>query len=76
FRGLIHLRRRPRALPVSLLFPLRKILPVLLKEDAFVFPPGGWRNIIIMFLQPIEDFFAGLVIRLSAFRVKFGQYLV
>ena len=58
------------------IFPARNIVPVLLKEDTFVLPSGGRRDIIIMFLQPIDDFFSGLLIRLSAFRIKVRQYLV
>ncbi len=60
----------------GLIFPAGNIVPVLLKEDIFVLPSGGGRDIITIFLQPIEDFFGGLLIRLSAFRVKVGQYLV
>jgi len=60
----------------GLIFSARNIVPVLLKEDTFVLPSGGGRDIIIIFLQTIDDFFGGLLIRLFAFRVKVGQYLV
>ena len=53
----------------GLILSVRKIVLVHLKENAFVLPSGGGRNIIVMFLQPIEDFFGGLVVRLSAFGV-------
>jgi hypothetical protein len=60
----------------GLIFSARNIVPVLLKEDTFVLPSSGGRDVITIFLQPIDDFFGGLLIRLSAFRVKVGQYLV
>jgi len=58
------------------IFSAGNIVPVLLKEDTFVFPAGGGRNIIVIFLQPLEDFFGNLLIRLSAFRVKLCHELV
>ncbi len=54
----------------GLIFPARNILPVRLKEDTFVLPLGGGRDIIADFLQPIEDFFASLRIRLFPLSVK------
>ena len=58
------------------IFSAGNIVPIFLKENTFVIPSGGGRDIIIFFLQPIENFFGGLLIRLSAFRVKVGQYIV
>lgn len=60
----------------GIIFSVRNIVSVLLKEDTFVLPSGGGRDIIIMFLQPIDDFFGRLLIRLSALRIKVGQYIV
>ena len=58
------------------IFSAGNIVPVLLKENTFVLPSGGRRDIIIMFLQPIEDFFTSLLICLSAFRIKLCHDLV
>lgn len=60
----------------GMILPAGNIVPVLLKKDTFVLPSGGGRDVIITFLQPIEDFFGGVVTGLSAFRVKVGQYLL
>ena len=34
------------------------------------------RDVVLLGFQPFDDFFGSLLIRLSAFRIKVGQYLV
>lgn len=59
-----------------LIFFVFNILPVLLQEDAFILTAGGGWDIIVTFLQPIEELFGRLLIRLSAFGVKLCHDLI
>ncbi len=54
------------------------VLPVLLKQDISVFLTGTVRrrNEVPLVFQPTDDLLGCLLIHLSAFGVKVGEYLV
>jgi len=57
---------------------LLNVVPVFPKQDIGIFPAdtlGGW-NIVVFCLQPPDDLFRGLIVRLSAFGVDLSDYLI
>ena len=62
----------------GIIFSAGNVLSVLLKQDISVLFTGTVRrrDKVLLGFQPIDDLFGGLLICLSAFRVKVGKYLV